>query len=220
MNKRNTKAGEPRVRRQFHHQSTEMRRRALLEATLDAVAELGLTHATVREIAKRADVTPGLIRHYFESKEQMFQIAYRQVIDEMFETARLLAEKDRGGAKSRLHTYILACFRSPLIEPRTITLWATFVSQVSVNPALAAIHNERYIASRTWLQDHISECLRDEGRPISEAEARTMSIAVNGLIDGLWLEATMAATLFDDNELSNTAFVSIERLIGVSLIAG
>lgn len=218
MNKPKETSSEAPARRQFQHQGTEERRRALLEATLDAVAELGLKRATVREIARRADVTPGLIRHYFDSKELMFQVAYRQVIDTMFETARLVAEKDERSAKSRLHTYILACFRRPLVEPRTITLWATFVSQVSVDPALAAIHNERYMASRGWLQENIAECWRDEGRPANEAEARAMSIAVNGLIDGLWLEATMAATLFDENELLNTALVSIQRLIGTSLV--
>lgn len=211
------KVGEMPARRTFHHQSIEERRGALLEATLDAVAELGLRGATVREIAKRAGVTPGLIRHYFDNKELMFQVAYRQVVNTMFEEMRIIAENAESSARRRLRTYILSCFRTPMIDTRNVTLWATFVSQVSVDPALAAIHNERYLASRDWLQDQIFRSLHDEGRSITEAEARTLSIAVNGLIDGLWLEATMAPTLFGEGELSSIALVSAGGVLGLSL---
>lgn len=206
------------ARRQFHHESIEVRRNDLLTATLDAVAELGLKRATVREIAKRANVTPGLIRHYFENKDLMFQVAYRQVMDRLFESTKLAADQLQGSARDRLRCYILACFDKPVSEPRTLTLWATFVAQISVDPALAAIHNERYAASRSWIEARIAQARSEAGQPVSAAEARKMSIAVNGLMDGLWIEATLAAPLFAESELVNTALDSIERITGITLV--
>jgi AcrR family transcriptional regulator len=205
-----------RARRAFHHAGEDVRRQDLLEATLGAVAELGLQGATVREIARRAGVTPGLIRHYFESKERMFEAAYRQVVETMQQTAVAAAESE-SDAKAWLKAYILACFRPPMIDPRYLALWATFISQLSVDPALAAINREVYLAGRDRLERHIAASLRDAGRALAPGEPRALAIAVNGVIDGLWLEATMAAQLFGDGELSRIALVSVERILGLSL---
>jgi TetR/AcrR family transcriptional regulator, transcriptional repressor of bet genes len=211
-------AGQPlRERRSFHHESVEVRRQDLLDATLDAVAELGLRGATVREIATRAGVTPGLIRHYFQSKDLMFQEAYREVVNTMFETALSAAVENGQDARGRLREYIVACFQSPIIDPRNLTLWATFVSQISVDPALAAIHWERYLACRDRLEAYIAEILIQAHREPVAGEARSLSIAVNGIIDGLWLEATMAARLFEEGELCQIALSSVERIIGLPL---
>jgi AcrR family transcriptional regulator len=72
------------TRRSFHHESEDVRRQDLVAATLDCIAEYGIQGATVRLIADRAGVTPGLIRHYFVSKDLMFQAAYREVVYTMF----------------------------------------------------------------------------------------------------------------------------------------
>lgn len=46
-------------------------RQQLLEAALSAVAERGAKGATVRLIAERAGVTPGLVIHHFKTKERL-----------------------------------------------------------------------------------------------------------------------------------------------------
>ena len=71
------------TRRTFRHEPEAVRRRALIDATLDAVADLGLAGATVREVAARASVTPGLIRRYFLSKDRLVEAAYAAFVDEM-----------------------------------------------------------------------------------------------------------------------------------------
>jgi TetR/AcrR family transcriptional repressor of bet genes len=59
------------TRRTFHREPEAVRQNDLIAATLDSVAELGLAGATVREVANRAGVTPGLIRRYFDNKERL-----------------------------------------------------------------------------------------------------------------------------------------------------
>ena len=208
--------GTARARRPFHHAGEEARRRDLVAATLDIVAELGLEKATVREIAKRAGVTPGLIRHYFENKELMFQAAYHEIADAMLQQA-LDAAQGEAEAKASLKAYILACFKPPVTDPRNLTLWATFISQLSVEPALAAINRERYLIGRGRIEAYVTRSLQDAGRKILKSEARALSIAVNGVIDGLWLEATMAPDLFAEGELERIALTAVERILGLSL---
>ena len=204
-------------RRPFHHESEETRRQDLIAATLDAIAESGLRGATVREIAERAGVTPGLIRHYFVSKELMFQAAYRAVMQTMFETADHAAEAEGESAISRLRVFVLANFKPPIVDARNLSLWATFISQISVDSALAAIHRDGYIAFRDKLQTHIGAALEESGRNLAPGELRYLAIAINGMMDGLWLEGSMAADLFGEGELAHVALASVEKLLGISL---
>src|SRR5947208_5050410 len=51
----------------------EDRREQILEAALGVFAEKGFARATNKDIAREAGITPGLIYHYFESKEALLQ---------------------------------------------------------------------------------------------------------------------------------------------------
>ena len=73
----------PALRRPYRREGEEKRRDDLIAAAMTLVAEGGPEAATVRAIAARAGVTPGLIRHYFQSKEELTHAAYRQVMDAM-----------------------------------------------------------------------------------------------------------------------------------------
>ena len=64
------------ARRLYRRESEESRRTALIAATQELVAQGGPEAATVRAIAERAGVTPGLIRHYFQSKDELSRAAY------------------------------------------------------------------------------------------------------------------------------------------------
>jgi TetR/AcrR family transcriptional repressor of bet genes len=205
------------TRRSFHHESVEVRRQDLIAATLDAIAESGIQGATVREIADRAGVTPGLIRHYFVSKELMFQAAYRAIMNTMFETANDAAEELGTNAVSRLKIFVIANFKPPIIDPRNLSLWATFISQITVDEALAAIHREGYLAFRDKLEAHIGAALEETGRKLAPGELRYLAIAINGLMDGLWLEGSMASDMFGEGELAHVALLSVERLLGITL---
>ena len=49
----------------------EIRREEIIKAFLDVVAEKGLEAATVRAVAESAEMSVGLIHHYFTNKEEM-----------------------------------------------------------------------------------------------------------------------------------------------------
>lgn len=49
----------------------EDRREQIIDAAMHAFAQKGFTRATNKDIAREAGITPGLIYHYFESKEAL-----------------------------------------------------------------------------------------------------------------------------------------------------
>jgi AcrR family transcriptional regulator len=56
----------------------QLHRATILAAAADTFAELGYDRATVREIARRAGVTHGLVSRHFGTKEQLFGTVIRQ----------------------------------------------------------------------------------------------------------------------------------------------
>ncbi|MFC6642882.1 TetR/AcrR family transcriptional regulator [Sulfitobacter profundi] len=67
----------------FKREPAEHRREALIKATLSLIAEKGVQAATVRAIAARADVSQGMIRHHFSSKEDLITAAYEHHMDRL-----------------------------------------------------------------------------------------------------------------------------------------
>ncbi len=200
-------------RRTFHRAPEGERRQELIDATLDTIAEVGLKGATVRQIAIRAGVTAGLVRHYFASKDQMVEEAYRSVLATFAARAADIA----GDPRARLRRFITLNLTAPVANGRSLSLWASFISQVRLDPELAAIHREGYLGFRNDLQGLIRDFLEAESRNAGDADCRRHAIAINGMIDGLWLEGCLAGELFGEEELVAIALTSIEALLGLSL---
>ncbi|MGV8937533.1 MAG: TetR family transcriptional regulator C-terminal domain-containing protein [Allorhizobium sp.] len=201
-------------RRTFHRAGENERRQDLLTATLDCVAEFGLHGATVRRIAERAGVTAGLIRHYFSGKDQMLQAAYRETMATMNTTAINATTAAGQDPRARLHDFIIANLSPPITDPRTMSLWAAFISHVRVDPDFAEIHRETYLDFLGALEGLIAAFLGANGRPADPGECHDLAIAISGLIDGLWLEGSLAGDLFDDRALPRIALKSVEAILG------
>lgn len=68
----NPETPTPRTRRR----DPEGRRAAILEAARQALAENGYARTTIRDVARRAGVTHGLVMRHFGSKEQLMLAAF------------------------------------------------------------------------------------------------------------------------------------------------
>jgi AcrR family transcriptional regulator len=55
------------------------RREAILEAMLDLIVERGLHNAPMSVLAKRSGASPGVIYHYFPSKDELIRALYLHV---------------------------------------------------------------------------------------------------------------------------------------------
>ncbi|WP_306148954.1 MULTISPECIES: TetR family transcriptional regulator C-terminal domain-containing protein [unclassified Roseibium] len=208
------------TRRSFHRAPEAERRQDLITATLDCISELGLQGATVREVATRAGVTPGLIRHYFSSKDQMLQAAYREVMTGMTSKVADAADKGQSSARARLHDFIVANLTPPVADGRALSLWAAFISHVRVDPDFAEIHRESYLAFRSVLEALVADVLTEAGHASDTKRCQELAIAINGVIDGLWLEGTLVGDLFSETPLPGIAVRSVEVLLGgISLAA-
>lgn len=62
-------------------QSTEQRRKEILDATLDALIETGESKTFIHEVCKRARVSVGTLYHHFGSKDQLIATLHYTVLN-------------------------------------------------------------------------------------------------------------------------------------------
>ena len=206
---------QPTLRRAYRRESEETRRADLIAATQALVAEGGSEAATVRAIAARAGVTPGLIRHYFQTKDELTRAAYVSLMDGM--TAKGADALEGVGARpeERLAAFVSASLRPPVVDVGSLVLWAGYMNKVGVDPDLRAAHETAYLAYRDILQSLIAALPREA----TEAQLRAEAIACNGLIDGLWLEGSILSHIFAPGEIVTIGLRSVGAILGVDLVA-
>lgn len=201
-------------RRKFKREGEERRRDALIAAALDLVAEAGPEAATVRAIAMRAGVTAGLIRHYFHSKEDLTRAAYQNLMAHMVSDNFAVLDAAAPTPEARLAAFVAASLRPPVVDERAMGLWAGFISQVRRDPAMRKVHEENYLNYRALLEALIAEL---PGHT-DAAKVRSLAIAGNGLIDGLWLEGCALPGGFGPDELAIIGAQALGAILGVDLV--
>jgi len=200
-------------RRPYKRESEEARRDALIAAALDLVAEGGPQAATVRAIAQRAGVTPGLIRHYFSSKEELTRAAYRHLMQRLtLDSAEELLSAGRAPIE-RLAAFVSASLRPPVVDPLRLGLWAGFLNAMRLDPEMRAVHEQGYRAYRDILENLIASL----PRAANPAQIRRDAIACNAVIDGLWLEGSALPDSFANGELETIGLAAVFAILNLPL---
>lgn len=203
------------ARRAYRRESEEIRRAALIAATQELVAEGGPEAATVRAIAARAGVTAGLIRHYFQTKDELTRAAYRSLMDGMTAKGAAALEAVGTAPEVRLAAFVAASLRPPVLDVGAVVLWAGYMHKVRNDADLLAVHEASYTAYRDVLQRLIAALPRDA----SPAQLRGEAIACNAVIDGLWLEGSILSHTFAPGEIVTLGLTSVGAILGVDLLA-
>jgi AcrR family transcriptional regulator len=86
-----------RVGRPVRSESAEDVRRRLVAVARDLFAKRGFGEVGIREIARAAGVTPGMISYYFEDKLGLYEAMLASVFEEMLGRVRELASRPADG---------------------------------------------------------------------------------------------------------------------------
>jgi betaine-aldehyde dehydrogenase len=174
----------------------------LVEVTIDSLAEVGYVGTTLAEIARRADVSPGLVAHYFGDKDGLLEAAFRTL-------ARTLAVRVRARLaqartpRGRVQAVIDINLAPEEFNQRTGTAWLAFWGQV--------LHVEGLKRVQTAYQRRMLSNLRsDLRRMIPGEDARSLAAMIAAMIDGVWLRAALSEWQEADSESACallTAFV-------------
>jgi betaine-aldehyde dehydrogenase len=186
----------------FHEPIEEMRRRQLVEVTIDSLAELGYVGTTLAQIAARAGVSPGLVAHYFGDKDGLLEAAFRSLARRVGEHVRMRLRRV-STPRGRIQAVIDANLAPEEFDQRTGSAWLAFWGQL--------LHVERLKRIQSVYQRRTLSSLRNALRKLVPAtEAQSLAAMIAAMIDGIWLRAALSGWQEADSESARatlTAFV-------------
>ena len=144
-----------------------IRRRQLIDATLEAINEVGMHDATIAQIARRAGVSTGIISHYFRDKNGLLEATMRDITSQLRDAVlNRLHALPQGSAEQRLQAIVGGNF-----------------DETQVSSA----------AMKAWLSNLVSEFRRE----LPREQAQEAGYGLAALIDGLWLRAALSGKPLD-----------------------
>lgn len=162
----------------------DVRRRQLIEATIEAIGELGFNATTIAEIARRADVSTGLVSFYFGDKDGLLEATLRHLARQLSRAAAARL-RDATTPRARVQAVIETMLGVSQFERRIGTVWLAFWGQVPHSPRFARVQRAYHRRIAGNLAHALLPVLRPE-------PARALAETIAAMIDGLWLRATLA----------------------------
>ena len=147
------------------------RREQILAAATDEFAELGYDAASMRSIARRSDVDPALVHHYFDSKADLFTAAIGAPIrpDQMI--AQIMAGP-REEIGRRIVRYLLTTLDEPDTGKSAVALLRAALGNKAMTPLLAQFLSREVFA----------RIARELGTPDAELRANLLAPQVVGVL--------------------------------------
>lgn len=181
-----------------------IRRRQLIDATLETINEVGLHDATISQIAKRAGVSNGIISHYFKDKNGLLEATMRDVTRQLRDAvATRLAHLSNATTETRLCAIVDGNFDTTQVNSAAIKAWLDFWSSSMHQPQL---HRLERVSHKRLLSMLVVEFRRH----LSQEEARIAGYGLAALIDGLWLRAALSGQSID-RQLTSTLIIRFIR---------
>ncbi|MET1079980.1 MAG: transcriptional regulator BetI [Pseudomonas sp.] len=177
-----------------------IRRSQLINATLQAVDQVGMGDASIALIARLAGVSNGIISHYFRDKNGLLEATMRHLM-----SALNLAVRERRAAltedspRAHLRAIIAGNFDDTQVNGPAVKTWLAFWAVSMHQPALRRLQR---------INDHrlYSNLCCELQRLLPQAAARNAARGLAALIDGLWLRGALSGPAFDTQQALDIAY--------------
>lgn len=165
-----------------------VRKQQLITATLKVIEEKGLHQTTIGHIAKVANMSVGIVSHYFGDKDNLMKAVMQSVLEDLKDAVRkkIQATSDKT-ARGSLIAIIEGNFDSSQINPAAMKVWLNFWASSIYSEELRQlqkINDHRLYSNLTWYLKQI----------IPIHKARVVARGLAAIIDGLWLRGSLASS--------------------------
>ena len=188
------------MNRQSTPELEDYRRIQLIEVTIDSLAEVGYVGSTLAQIASRADVSPGLVAHYFDDKDGLLEAAFRTLSRRLFEQVGARMRQART-PRGRIQAIIDTNLAPQEFSQRTGSAWLAFWGQVPHVHGLKRVQN-------AYQRRMLSNLRHSLVRLLPAVEARSLASSIAAMIDGVWLRAALSNWTEADSESARAMLTS------------
>ena len=185
------------------------RREELARAAVRAIDRLGVEGATMREIAKEAGFSTGILGHYFESKDDIVLGALGFMIGGTLARLADISANLRGlKAAHEMAAELLPLDAQRAKENR---VWAVYWAQALTSPRLRREYQKSEALLRGYLCEVLQEAI-DDGELAESVDAALEANRLLALSDGVSVQALFNRTFWTDARQVDAIDVHLDDL--------
>lgn len=188
---------------------SDIRRKELRQAAFKVLQREGLTGATLERVATEAGASKGIVLHYFNSKQELFEQVMREANSALRD--EVISRLKRASTPAqRLEAIILGNFAPQFFQPLICQAWLSLCAEVPRDQKLAKIQQIIHARMDTNLRSALKGIVAKE-------KIAANSLAISMFIDGIWLRCGVFPSGISRGEALTQAHTLIFGLTGLSL---
>src|SRR5262249_51306062 len=157
----------------FARQPPAVRRRALIDATIECLKRYGHDGLSIRTISAQAGVSVGLINHHFPNKNELVSAAYRHINAELIVGMRAAVARAGKSPQARLGASLGGWCPARSRGADALAVWGVFWGLYRHSRLIQRVHRETYQDYVNLLRGLLAELLPRTRAPRSARVRRT-----------------------------------------------
>lgn len=196
------------ARKKSETRISKERRADLIEATIHSLAEHGIAGTTISTICAAANISRGLIAHYFDSKDDLMGSALRDLYESVSRPVQEETSKPGMTAEQRLRKFPEVLFSNSVFSERNRSAFISLWHETRFNDVVRKTNQELYRGYLLRMEQLFTEAAAEKSISI---DAHTAAIGFIGLSDGLWLGMSIHDTIVTRRKSIDTCLRFIDR---------
>ncbi len=166
----------------------ERSRVALIEATLDSIAEIGFASTSVSEIIARAKLSRGMIHLHFKGKDNLIEAAAEHASNSYFENLDQLLQDAGPSPQERLAAIVRSDLSERVLNAESVKIWYAFRGESRERAAIAKYSDTRDQRLRDTTFRSFLEIAKQSGVSEPDGVARDATHGTLALLEGMWTD--------------------------------
>jgi TetR/AcrR family transcriptional regulator, transcriptional repressor of bet genes len=184
----------------------DVRRAQLIDATLQSIDQSGLSGTTLATVAQHANISTGIVSHYFGGKDGLLEATMRHILRDLWEATMRRRTAAKNEPRARLRAIVAANFDVSQVNSPVMKTWLAFWAESMHQPTLRRL--QRINSRRLY-----SNLCAEFAQVLPPAASRRAASGLAAMIDGLWLRGTTTGEPFDTKAALRIANDYIDLLL-------
>ena len=202
---------------QARRKTTEKNKQALIEATLDSIAEVGIAATSVTEIIQRAELSRGMIHLHFGSKDNLLVEAVKQTGESYYQNLNDALRKAGDSPQEKIVSVIHCDLGERALNRRSVNIWYAFRGEARERSKIAKYTDTRDKKLNTLLFKEFLVLAKKE----KSADATQLAIdATHGtlaMMEGFWTDYLLHPDAFDRDHCKKVVLRFLSAVFPLSI---
>jgi TetR/AcrR family transcriptional regulator, transcriptional repressor of bet genes len=166
--------------------SRPRQRQRLIEACISALHVHGPSRTTVDKVVSIAEMSPGIVTFYFESKAAMLIAALQFLADEFEQQVLAPVAALATQPVAALESLVRLMLDPEIASPRKVSVWYAFWGEANSRQEYYDICGKKDAAFTATVQDLVARLVAEENNADIDADA--IALGLIGVLEILWQE--------------------------------